>query len=91
MSGITNNHDDIRKLTESEWDLFKRISQTQFVGFSKQNYYEKIYKNQRKNFKITKMIKNFIFFFVQLVQEDNFCNFNMFPLIFINFLKIILF
>ena len=31
-----------------------RLSQTRDAGFSKQNYYEKIDKNQRKNIKISK-------------------------------------
>ena len=31
-----------------------RFSQTRDAGFSKQNYYKKIDKNQRKNIKITK-------------------------------------
>ena len=33
----------------------KRISQTLLAGFSKQNYYEKNYKNQQNNIKITKI------------------------------------
>ena len=36
---------------QSEWGLFWRISQTLGAGFSKQNYYEKIDRNQRKNIK----------------------------------------
>ena len=30
--------------------------QSQFLGFSKQNYVKKIYENQRKNIKIKKLI-----------------------------------
>ena len=45
---------ELGELSESEWGLFWRISQTLDVGFSKQNYEEKIDKNQRKNIQITK-------------------------------------
>ena len=42
------------KIQKSEWDLFKRISQTQFAGFSNKIIMRKIDKNQRKNIEITK-------------------------------------
>ena len=44
--------------TESHWlkavGIVQMLSQTRDAGFSKQNYYEKIVKTQRKNIKITK-------------------------------------
>ena len=43
-------------MSESEGDLFNRISQTKFAGLSKQNYHEKIDKNQRKISKLQKLI-----------------------------------
>ena len=75
------------KKFQSDWDLFKRVGQTQFAGFLKQSYYEKIDK------KSAKKNQNYIsFFFLQITHPTIiFCDFDIFPLIFSNFLIMNLF